>query len=120
MPEQNWSTLRDTGTCHLVVVEAAATDLKAVLDVVCAAGDYALDAVPDDMPDRACIAFTHFADVERFTGALQGVRPVRQLEPRWSSQWDGVYDEAALRRLAADVRWNRRVAKQGTGTAPAG
>jgi hypothetical protein len=114
MPEQKWSTLRATGLCHLVVVEAehqAATsaesralDLKDLLELACRTGDYAIDVANG----QTCIAFTSFSDMECVTGALRGVRAVRQLETRWSSQWDGIYDRNATMRLRSDLRWQRR------------
>lgn len=133
MPEQTWTTLRETGLCHLVVVEADpgaagppaagaqaasannALDLRSLLELACTLGDYAIDTAGGS----TCIAFTSFSDMERVTGALRGVRPVRQLEPHWSSQWDGVYDKEAARRLRGDLRWQKRPAARPTLRSPA-
>jgi hypothetical protein len=100
------------GLCHLVVVEGAGEDSSAelhdVLETVCTTGEYAIDAGGGQLS----VAFTSFADAERFTGALRDVRPVRQLETRWSSEWFGVCDRAAMRRQLQEIRWTKRVAQQ--------
>ena len=115
MPERSWSILTAGGLCHLVVVDAAsgdptpgdarAADLKTLLDLQKADGDYAIDAGDS----QTCVAFTSFADTERFTAVLHDVRPVRQIETRWSSQWDGIYDKAAVMRLRGELRRRRRM-----------
>ena len=99
------------GLCHLVVVEGAGDsleELRDALDAVCGAGDYAIDAGGGQLS----VAFTSFADTERFTGALRDVRPVRQLETRWSSEWFGVYDRATMRRQLQEIRWMKRSARR--------
>ena len=101
------------GLCHLVVLqcrdsEDSSAELHDVLETVCTTGDYAIDAGGGQLS----VAFTSFADAERFSGALRDVRPVRQLETRWSSEWFGVYDRAAMRRQLQEIRWTKRATQQ--------
>ena len=120
MSERCWTTMTAGGLCHLVVVEtgggeavspeACAAELKALLGLAAHAGEWAID-VPAESGGQILVAFTSFADAERFAAALRDVRPVRQLDPRWSSQWHGACDPAAIRRLQQDLRWTRRVAQ---------
>jgi len=114
MSERSWPTMTAGGLCHLVVVETAseestptdacAGELRGLLELVAHGGDHAVDAAERQI----CVAFTSFADAERFTAALRDVRPVRQIDARWSSQWDGVYDGSAIRRLKQELRWAKR------------
>ena len=115
MTQRSWPTMTAGGLCHLVVVECrdsggasedGGAELYDVLENVCTAGDYAIDAGGGQLS----VAFTSFADAERFSGALRDVRPVRQLETRWSSEWFGLYDRAAMRRQLQEMRWTRRAA----------
>lgn len=124
MPERPWSTLTAAGLCHLVVVEGRASgaaagdatpadtraaELKSLLDVLKADGDHAINWGGSPSGEhQTCVAFTSFADAERFAAVLHDVRPVRQIAARWSSQWDGVYDKAALVRLRGELRRLRR------------
>jgi hypothetical protein len=112
MSERSWPTMTAGGLCHLVAVDCTsqeAADMADVLDVVCTAGNYAIDSGGGQFS----VAFTSFADAERFTGAMRDVRPVRQLETRWSSEWFGVFDAAAMRRQLQEIRWTRRAARHG-------
>jgi hypothetical protein len=117
MTERSWPTMTAGGLCHLVVVEGVdrESDLHDVLETVCTAGDYAIDAGGGQLS----VAFTSFADAERFTAALRDVRPVRQLETRWSSEWFGVYDATWMRRQLQEIRWTRRAARNASAALPA-
>jgi hypothetical protein len=115
MTERSWPTMTAGGLCHLVVVEGADQELRDVLEAVCTAGEYAIDAGGGQLS----VAFTSFTDAERFTAALRDVRPVRQLETRWSSEWFGVYDAASIRRQLQDIRWMRRAARNAPAAQPA-
>ena len=118
MSERSWAILTAGGLCHLVVVETSAEDsahpeacaaeLRSLLEVAASGGDYALDI----SGSQVLVAFTSFADAERLTAALRDVLPVRQLDARWSSQWDGIYDASAIRRLKQEQRWQRRATQQ--------
>lgn len=118
MSERSWPTMTAGGLCHLVVVETpsgsggCAAELRSLLELAAGAGDWALDAADSQI----LVALTSFADAERFVSALRDVRPVRQLDPRWSSQWDGIYDGVAIGRLKRELRWQRRAAR-GAGAA---